>query len=146
MITRLGLHLEDGTLRVTVDGRPLVQDVAGVVRRVIDHPDRSLAGDYADLGLDEVPDRDVMAYFATDGAEREVLGCTCGTAGCWPLLARIMLGPREVQWSDVRHGFREWDYGGFGYTFATDDYLAELDAVDRLLRADPNSTGARGPW
>lgn len=95
MITRLGLHLRDGAVRVTVDGRPLVQDVAGVERRVVDHQDRSLAGDYADLSLDDVPGRDVTAYLATDGA---------------------------------------------------DAYLAEVDAVDRLLRSEPNSTHLRGPW
>ncbi len=146
MITRLGLLLRDGTLRVTVDGRPLVQDVAGVERRIVDHPDRSLAGDYGDLGVDDVPDRDVRAYLATDGAERAVLGCVCGMADCGPLLVRITVGPHEVRWSDVHHGFRDWDYGGFGYTFATDAYLAEVDAVDRVLRSEPNSTHLRGPW
>ncbi|HEY1132987.1 MAG TPA: hypothetical protein VGE77_00285 [Nocardioides sp.] len=131
MTTVLGLRLVDGAVAVTVDGRPLVDDVRAVERRVADRQDLSLAGAYADLGVDDLPDRDATAHFATDGEHRTMLGCECGFADCWPLLVRVSVGPEHVRWSDVRQGHRDRDYGGFGYTFATGPYLATVASLDR---------------
>ncbi len=44
-----------------------------------------------------------------------VLGCECGEWGCWPLLARVIVGESAVTWTDFEQPHRpERDYSAFG--------------------------------
>jgi hypothetical protein len=65
----------------------------------------------------------------------ELLGCgDCGEIGCWPLLARIIVGPDRVVWSDFLQPYRSdpeevaaWRYDGLGpFEFERADYEASL--------------------
>jgi hypothetical protein len=65
----------------------------------------------------------------------ELLGCgDCGEVGCWPLLARIVVGPDQVVWSDFEQPYRGdpekvavWRYDRFGpFEFGRADYEAAL--------------------
>ena len=58
-----------------------------------------------------------------------LLGCNCGDAGCWPLIARVELDEQHVTWRGFRTGHRDWDLSSFG-PFAFDRQLYE-----RSLRA-----------
>ncbi|MEV4077723.1 hypothetical protein [Nonomuraea fuscirosea] len=41
-----------------------------------------------------------------------LLGCTCGIADCWALLARIEIDGAVVRWSGFRNNHRDWDLTG----------------------------------
>lgn len=41
--------------------------------------------------------------------ETMLLGCTCGIADCWALLARIEIDGAVVRWSGFRNNHRDWD-------------------------------------
>ncbi|MGP4105091.1 hypothetical protein [Nonomuraea sp. KM90] len=49
-----------------------------------------------------------VAYNQEDD-ETMLLGCNCGTAECWALLARIDVTDTEVRWSRFRNNHRDWD-------------------------------------
>lgn len=132
------------TVRVTalhpvVNGR-LLSDLAGVVEaRVADRADRKLAGSYAALPKDRVewPSRHFLGQPAADltwfeSEEPILLGCPCGEAECWPLVARIDIEPGLVTWSNFRNGHRDWDLSDLGpFCFAEDDYRRALEATGR---------------
>lgn len=83
-----------------------------------------------------------MHYLGATGSDRAcgaaektlLLGCICGEEGCWPLLARIEVGPRRVTWSAFEQPYRpHWDYG-LKLVFdrwAYEDALAALGPVRR---------------
>jgi hypothetical protein len=58
-----------------------------------------------------------------------LLGCTCGDAGCWPLMARIEVTATEVRWNDFEQPHRrEWSHAGLGpLAFSREHYMRELD-------------------
>ena len=60
-----------------------------------------------------------------------LLGCTCGEWGCWPLLAKIVVGDDEVIWTDFEQPHRrDRDYSGFGpFRFRRETYEAAIEAV-----------------
>jgi hypothetical protein len=125
MSNRLGLELsepdEDGIRMaiVRVDGRPLVELI-----REIELPIATAAGEPAVAGaygyLPEAvalpPSRHLFGEPARssplDDGRVAILGCgDCGIIGCWPLMARITLGPTTVTWDDFRQPFRKgWRY------------------------------------
>lgn len=64
--------------------------------------------------------------------EAIILGCDCGIADCWPLLARVSVGPTTVIWRDFRNGHRTWDLSALGpFTFDRDQYESALRATER---------------
>jgi len=75
-----------------------------------------LAGQYEGLlaGPDIVwPSRHFMGEPALSCAERTVLlGCVCGFADCWPLMARADVTATTVTWGDWRSGRESWDLSG----------------------------------
>ncbi|MEV4170636.1 hypothetical protein [Nonomuraea sp. NPDC049709] len=49
-----------------------------------------------------------VAYNQEDD-ETMLLGCNCGIAECWALLARIDVTDTEVRWSRFRNNHRDWE-------------------------------------
>jgi hypothetical protein len=43
-----------------------------------------------------------------------LLGCVCGFAECWPLVARVTVTDTTVTWSDWMNGYRDWDLSALG--------------------------------
>ena len=71
------------------------------------------AGAYAGLSTNSSEFADFRVYRA--GERYPLLGCDCGTAGCWPLMARIQADAEAVTWDSFGQPFRpQWDYSGFG--------------------------------
>jgi hypothetical protein len=65
-----------------------------------------------------------------EGAKTQLLGCSCGEWGCWPLLARIVVEPDMVRWVEFEQPHRpDRDYSGFG-PFAFDRVAYELAVQD----------------
>lgn len=65
-----------------------------------------------------------------------LLGCTCGIAGCWPLFARVEVGPDTVRWSEFEHGFRNnWRYDSLGpFVFQRSQYETALGGAPSRWR------------
>ncbi|MFC7725421.1 hypothetical protein ACFQW6_09900 [Nocardioides sp. GCM10028917] len=94
-----------------------------------------LAGDYEPLFLDDIAsDRkhflgEPMAAWFGDG-DTVLMGCGCGTWGCWPLTARVKVDASHVRWHDFRNGHRDWNLGALGpFVFDRQQYEAALVPV-----------------
>lgn len=56
-----------------------------------------------------------------------LLSCDCGEVGCSPLLARVTITDDTVTWDEFEQPTRpDWDYDGFGFTFARSEYEQAL--------------------
>jgi hypothetical protein len=59
-----------------------------------------------------------------------LLSCNCGEVGCSPLLARVTVDDDTVTWDEFEQPTRpDWDYDGFGFTFARPQYEQALLAM-----------------
>jgi hypothetical protein len=77
-----------------------------------------------------------------------VLGCECGEWGCWPLLARVIVGDTTVTWTDFEQPYRpDRDYRSFGpFTFSRADYesaIAEVAGAWKRERDEPRDGETR---
>ncbi|MER6943011.1 hypothetical protein ABT294_03205 [Nonomuraea sp. NPDC000554] len=62
--------------------------------------------------------------------ETMLLGCTCGIAECWALLAKIELTDSVVRWSGFRNNHRDWDLSLLGpFVFSRRQYERALRAT-----------------
>lgn len=91
----------------------------------------SLAGEYA--GLATGPQLPAEHYLGEpvetwfDDGDTVLLGCVCGSPGCWPLTARVTVAEDAVTWRDFRNGHRDWDLGSVGpFTFERKAYEEAL--------------------
>jgi hypothetical protein len=65
-----------------------------------------------------------------DGEKTALLSCNCGEVGCSPLLARVTVEEDTVTWDEFEQPTRpDWDYDGFGFTFARPQYEQALMAM-----------------
>jgi hypothetical protein len=96
-----------------------------------------LAGDYNYLGRwtcwptrHYLGEPEEVAYNQEDD-ETMLLGCTCGIAECWALLARIEVTDTTVRWSAFRNNAREWDLSAAlgPFVFARQQYEEALRAT-----------------
>jgi hypothetical protein len=75
-----------------------------------------LAGQYEGLLAGPAivwPGRHFLGEPALSFGERTVLlGCVCGFADCWPLMARVDVTATTVTWGDWRSGRASWDLSG----------------------------------
>src|SRR5262249_2980377 len=124
-------------VRLAVNGEDLIDLVRNVERPFAEADGQpSLAGSYRGLpsGAALPPSEHLLGNphpDLTSGEKAYVLGCTCGIAGCWPLLVRIQIHRDTVSWSDFEHGFRSprWRYEGLGpFTFDRAQYESALEA------------------
>lgn len=139
---------------IRVDGRDLrahaadaTRDLWGREHRIKSRAERErfLLTQHDGLPLGEVDDpaRHFLgepgpSFADPAGGTTPVLGCSCGTWGCWPLLAVITAAPATVTWSSFRQPFRkEWGELPLGpYVFDRSAYEAALADPVRLPR-DP---------
>lgn len=69
-----------------------------------------------------------------DDGDTVLLGCDCGTWGCWPLCTQVSVGAETVSWSGFRQGHRDWDLSALGpFEFARGQYDRALDELARAL-------------
>lgn len=112
-------------LAILVDGVPLEELVGKVEHGFPGAGD--IAGDYAGLADWHVKE---AGHYLGSARKTELLGCECGEAGCWPLLARVEVRAAEVRWSEFEQPFRpKWDYGTLAFTFDRAQYGAALRAA-----------------
>jgi hypothetical protein len=98
-------------------------------------PDYFNCGDLRDYWLGKLSG---LPFFDQSG-EQALLGCDCGTAGCWPLLGHVEITEDEVTWSDFRQPHRpERSYDGFGpFRFTKNDYTQAIElALGKLSQAE----------
>ncbi|MEU6716504.1 hypothetical protein ABZ897_33990 [Nonomuraea sp. NPDC046802] len=148
----------DGLMEIAVDGVPLLELVRQAelpyARReqlerreeFAPEPAPLLAGDYAYFStrLYGWPERHylgepVEVAYNQDDDEVMLLGCTCGIAECWALLARIEVTESIVRWSGLRNNHRDWDVAGrLGpLEFSRQQYEQALRAAAPRLLAPP---------
>lgn len=98
---------------------------------------RDLAGSYAGLVEDAVrwPSRHYLGQpvlSAFGDGDTVLLGCVCGSWGCWPFTARVAVEDATVTWSGYRTGHRDWDYAELrDFTFDRTQYEQALRATAR---------------
>jgi hypothetical protein len=143
-INRFELEICEGpyggpSLRIIIDGVDLIERV----RLVEQDYDAKVAGKYAGppmrvllpcrLFLGEIPDNVNWFSSTTIDGTVPILGCTCGTEGCWPLHVAIRIDESHncVTWSGFVNPFRKsWTYEGLGpFSFQLDEYLRALEQV-----------------
>jgi hypothetical protein len=105
-----------------------------------------LAGAYSSLAIEDFDGRVSKHLMGSPGSHRHCgpltkslfLGCNCGHAGCWPLMARIEVGQETVVWHEFEQPFRQWDYRDLTFTFTRGQYESALseadDECDRLAQ------------
>lgn len=79
-----------------------------------------------------LPESGTEPYFVN------LLECSCGESGCFPLWAIITLCGNQVRWAKFTQPLREWDYDAFGpFLFDRGQYEKSLSRmllqVERLL-------------
>lgn len=77
----------------------------------------------------------------------EVLDCTCGCQGCWPLSLKIKEKNDVIVWSDFENVYRtnltnpdhNWDYSKLGpFTFDKEQYETEMQKLRQwAIESDP---------
>ncbi|WP_336404360.1 hypothetical protein [Klenkia sesuvii] len=107
-----------------MDGVPLV-DLVSVFEADSGY---DVPGAYAGLARDWEFDAERWCPSPERFLRANLLGCDCGEAGCWPLVARIRAVRDQVIWDSFEQPFRpERDYTGLGpFTFDAGQYAAAL--------------------
>jgi hypothetical protein len=114
------------TAMPVVNGVRLVELVAQYER---EH-DFHMPGAYGGLERFKSTGSPLEHYFLGDSesepasGRRMLLGCTCGFAECWPLLASVIRNKRHVIWQDFEQPHRpKQDYSDFGpFLFDVEQY------------------------
>jgi len=93
----------------------------------------NIAGAYAGL-----PSEELLEKLTAPPADNKVtiLGCECGSEGCWPFMTRIMESEDKIIWTDFEQPHRGpesytfWDYTPFGrFTFEKNDYILQVEKL-----------------
>ena len=104
------------------------------------YPD--LAGGYDGLLWADIADLrshfhgDTLPYSSEQG-KTYLYDCGCGVLGCWPLMARIVIGAENITWCDFEQPHRtedspasHWRYDGFGpFVFERAQYEEALKSL-----------------
>ena len=134
------VHRPDGwvvdAVRLLVNGRDLVElahDAEHASAQADGQP--AIAGAYEGLAAQEVlaPSRHLLGeplahLEVIDDGRVALLGCECGEAGCWPLLARVEATGEYVTWSEFAQPHRaQWRHDSLGpFTFDRAQYESAL--------------------
>ena len=124
----------DVYVRIRIDGWDLIERLREIeLPTAIAQNRESIAGDYQGLPPEAWQE---LPTVGDPTGPRAVLGCTCGEAGCWPMLVRITHEPDVVVWSDFDGSIGPVEvYASLGpYTFPRHEYDA---AVARVLARLP---------
>jgi hypothetical protein len=139
----------DRIIDVFINGTNLVEITRLYELNVVDQTEREIAGQYAGLPFDEL--RENLNQTETL-SEIQVIGCTCGISGCWPLLMDLSKTSQSVKWSNFKNPHRDtgcktvWDYSNFpSFQFEHTHYnhaLAHLEVLTNTLLKE-NDTNAQ---
>lgn len=127
------------SIRIIIDGIDFIERV----RQVELAYDAKVAGQYAGpptrvlppcrLFYGEIPEDAGWVSSATIEGTVPILGCPCGTEGCWPLHVAIEIDEADntVSWSGFKNPFRNsWDYEGLGpFRFHLNAYQSALERL-----------------
>ncbi len=138
-----------GAVRVEVDGR----DLADIVREVeLPYAEaeghRDIAGSYVGLRPGQLSGPLTAHFMGAAGSDLAcgprsktvLLGCDCGEAGCWPLMAEVTVDDRTVTWRafEQPHRRSKWSYEALDeLRFDRSDYEAALEQAQTLVPAAP---------
>ncbi|SDT46669.1 hypothetical protein [Microlunatus soli] len=120
-------------VELVVGGRDFRDWVAEAERQ--ESGGRELAGQYLGLSATEVDWPDHLLGRTPETGEDDyrwdgrtvLLGCSCGTIGCWPLYGRITVDTGSVFWYDFANPHRDWTYAGLPpFRFDRAGYEREL--------------------
>ncbi len=112
-----------------IDGRPLLE----MVREFETAFAGELAGEYDTQACGCYTEEFLLGR---DGGQdkTELLCCTCGCMGCWPLNARITVDGNSVTWDGFEQPHRDWSYEGFGpFVFDLDQYRSAIAVIGRRM-------------
>jgi hypothetical protein len=72
-----------------------------------------------------------LGEYGEENDKTELLICTCGCSGCWPLATRIRIEENRALWDRFEQPHRKnWDYSGFGpFVFDLDEYNREIQKL-----------------
>lgn len=112
-----------------IDGRSFMEMVKEFESPFAD----DLAGNYITT-INRCTENFLLGRCPDEGKENdktELLICTCGCSGCWPLATRIRIEDNRVIWDRFEQPHRkDWDYSGFGpFVFDLDEYKQEIQKV-----------------
>jgi hypothetical protein len=140
LIEPLGENDSTPSVVPMIDGRRLTELVAEFEDRCGYEP----AGGYAGLVPSRINLEPLFEYFMAESPSEStrkagyyLLGCTCGEAGCWPLMARIAKEEGHVTWHEFTQPFRpERDYSSFGpFSFDLEEYRHAVAEMVSKLKA-----------
>ncbi len=108
-----------------------------------------IAGDYSGLYAFQLWDEMLKVRRPRSEFPPEVLGCTCGSPGCWPLSLKITEKDNEIVWSDFDNPYRtdlinpdqNWDYSKLGpFCFDKEQYETEMKKLRQwAIESDPGT-------
>lgn len=118
---------------ILINGRSLVEIIRDVeLPYATQEGSPEIAGTYLEL-----PPAEVLPELLRSHPKANLLGCTCGNYGCWPLQAEIEFGPEVVVWDRFCQPHRgpakpanlQWRYDGVRFTFDRAEYEAQVKAL-----------------
>jgi hypothetical protein len=139
-LDRVAFRLDDQSVAIEVNGRPLAELVGEVERPFAEREGSpSIAGAYAPLAL-RLFDSAWEHFHGAPGSDlvcgprdkTVLLGCDCGEPGCWPLMAQVQVGRDTVTWDGFTQPHRDerWSYDGMRpLTFDRRQYDQALAAL-----------------
>ncbi|WP_197492969.1 hypothetical protein [Woeseia oceani] len=137
---RYNPNCESSTVNILIDDKPLAEILRAYELPMATkegHP--ALAGDYHAIevmaSLEDYYLGKAEADWGDEENKTQLLGCSCGIAGCWPLLCKINVQGDTVVWSEFEqpHRDEDWDYSAFGVLeFDKQQYLEAVQAMQNL--------------
>ena len=84
-------------------------------------------------------------YNLDNDGKVEILDCSCGAAGCWPMKVKIIENENNILWCEFEQPFRtidsfnHWNYDDFGaFSFDKENFFSELEnlKIDDIETSD----------
>ena len=139
-LDRVAFRIDNESVAIEVNGRPLVELVGEVERPFAEREGSpNIAGAYAPLEL-RVFDSLEQHFHGAPGSDlvcgprdkTVLLGCDCGEPGCWPLMAHVEVRYDTVTWDGFTQPHRDerWSYDAMRpLTFDRRQYDEALTAL-----------------
>ena len=100
----------------------------------------SPAGGYFGLRADHIDPNFYQgkseAEFGASENKTPILDCSCGSIGCWTLVANIHINDESVVWDDFENVHRnsesispEWDYSSIKFHFNRKEYMEQFSVL-----------------
>jgi len=148
-----------GTVQILVNGRDLADIIVEAEVRAVEIGGDDVAGMFRGMPPEEIflPSRNLLGVDADDPNSQDdppnitLYDCECGGPGCWPILVKIVAGPKTVKWTQFRHPRQRFphedgpwnDFAVQPFEFERQKYEAELGkdwkSLPRVARSSPTS-------